>query len=132
MPQPNFGPMEGFGAETDMLSGYPAEVERVGKTERNEQRQRERDTRIWRLLQDLRGPGGEVAQRLLGMAVERIHALSTTDPQLCMLFQALGEGVFAEIRQGDRFARETALELCATVLRLPSTPPRREPQDEER
>lgn len=134
MAEPNFhgfGPMEGRGAEMDLLSGYPAEVSRQSRAAREEQRQRTMDARIWRLLQDMQGPGGEVAKRVLNMAIHRMHELCTSDPTLLILFTTLGDGVFAEIRQGDLFARESALEFCAIMLRLPSTSPRREPQKEE-
>lgn len=134
MAEPNFhsfGPMEGHGAEMDLLSGYPAEVSRQSRVEREEQRQRSRDALVWRLLQDLQGPGGEVARRVLSLAVERMHELYTSDPKLIILFDTLGDAVLGEIRQGDRFAREIALECCAMLLRLPSTNPQREPQREE-
>lgn len=120
-------PMEAHGAEMDLLSGYPAEVSRTARTAREEQRQRSRDTRIWHLLNDLQGPGGEVAKRILTMAVERMHELCMSDQKLLILFDALGEGVFGEIRQGDRFTRESALEFCAIMLRLSATVPRQEP-----
>ena len=123
-------PMEGRGAEMDLLSGYPAEVSRSSRTAREEQRQRSRDARVWRLLQDLQGPGGEVARRVLSLAVERMHELCTSDQKLIILFDTLGDAVLGEIRQGDLFARESALEYCAIMLRLPSTTPRREPQEE--
>ena len=133
MAEPNFqsfGPMEGRGAEMDLLSGYPAEVARESRTAREEERQRSRDTRVWRLLNDLHGPGGEVAKRVLTMAVERMHELCMSDAKLCILFDILGESVVGEIRQGERFARESALELCAMMLRLPSTQAQQEPPQE--
>ena len=124
-------PMEGRGAEMDLLSGYPAEVSRRSRTVREEQRQRARDARVWRLLQDLQGPGGEVAQRILTAAVDRMHELCVSDPKLCLLFETLGDAVLGEIRQGERFARESALEFCAMLLRVPSTNPPRESQENE-
>lgn len=120
-------PMEGAGAEMDLLSGYPAEVSRTARTTREEQRQRSRDARVWRLLNDLQGPGGEVAKRVLILAVERMHELCMSDQKLLILFDVLGDGVLGEIRQGDRFARESALEFCAMLLRLPATSQRQEP-----
>ena len=134
MAEPNFqsfGPMEGHGAEMDLLSGYPAEVSRQSRTAMDAQRQRTTDARIWRLLQDMQGPGGEVAKRVLSMAVNRMHELCMSDPTLLILFTTLGDGVFAEIRQGDLFARESALEFCAMMLRLPSTNPPRESHKEQ-
>ena len=127
----SFGPMEGRGAEMDLLSGYPAEISRSSRTDREEQRQRARDARVWRFLQDLQGPGGEVAQRILTTAVDRIHELCLSDPKLCLLFETLGDAVLGEIRQGERFARESALEFCAMLLRVPSTNPPRESQENE-
>lgn len=122
-------PMEGHGAEMDLLSGYPAEASRTARTASAEQRQRSRDARVWRLLNDLQGPGGEVAKRVLTMAVERMQELCMSDQKLLILFDALGEGVFGEIRQGERFARESALEFCAILLRLSATAPRQAPPD---
>ena len=130
-PFQSFNPMEGRGAEMDLLSGYPAEVARQSRTVREEQRQRSRDARVWRLLNDLQGPGGEVARRVLDMAIQRMHELCASDPTLVILFETLGSGVLGDIRQGERFARESALELCAMMLRLPSTHPQHEPQKEK-
>lgn len=124
-------PMEGRGAEMDLLSGYPAEVSRTARTSRDGQRQRARDARIWRLLNDLQGTGGEVAKRILTMAVDRIHELCVADEKLRLLFDTLGDGVFGEIRQSERFVRESALEFCAIMLRLPSATPPREQQEGE-
>ena len=112
-------PMEGRGAEMDMVSGYPAELGREARGSRASQHQHDREARVWRLLNDLQGPGSEIAQRLLTKAVDRMHELCGTDPQLAMLFEALGDAVFAEMRQSNQFARESALQYCAMLLRVP-------------
>ena len=119
-------PMEGQGAEMGVLDGFPAEVSRDAQRRVREQRETERQASMqrqaWRILQDLQGEGGVIAQRLLLLAIERLQELCTTDEKLGMLFAALGEGVFAQIRQGDRLARESALAYCAMLLGLPAAP----------
>ena len=126
------GPMEGHGAEMDPVSGYPAELGREAHAGRASTAQHDREARVWRLLSDLQGPGSEIAQRLLSKAVDRMHELCGTDPQLAMLFEALGDAVFAEMRQGTQFVRESALQYCAMLLRVPlrSVFPREKQQDD--
>ena len=127
---PGHQPMEGRGAEMDLVSGYPAELGREARASQVSQHQRDREARVWRLLNDLRGPGSEIAQRLLSKAVDRVHELCGTDPQLVMLFEALGDIALAEIRQGNQFARESALQYCGMLLRVPVRPVF--PPDEEK
>ena len=126
MPQPNFNgfmqPMEGTGAEQDLLTGFPSEILRETRSQREEQRQHEREQRTWLILQDLEGQGGEVVRRLLALTLERVRYLAATDQELSILLGVLGSVLGAETATAERVVREGVMDMCASILRLESPP----------
>ena len=127
MPQPNFfglaQPMEGSGAEQDLLTGFPSEILRETRSQRDEQRQHEREQRTWRILQDLEGQGGEVVRRLLALTLDRVRYLAASDQELSMLLGVLGGVLGAETATAERVVRESVMDMCASILRLESPSP---------